>query len=179
MVLCGRFPHSCQKCGFFCGSTGQYKGLTVPDKLTTKERGLWHGSQQGMEYNENFDFMTDEEIDQITGFDKVLELLQKLPEKYVTVLDVARYKAVAQAVEQIAQIMQKSAGRCSVDSEESGMYSKGINIHIVADTITVSDIKAFCAALSPASCLDVQPISGDMFSIDIKFDNILKATFSL
>ena len=132
-----------------------------------------------MNYDENFDFMTDEEIDQITGFDKILDLLRSLPEEYVSVLDIARYKEVSRAIGQIASIIQKSTDRCSIDQEESGLYSKGINLHIVADIITTADIKALCSALSVASYVEIQPINGDMFSIDIKFDNILKAVAPL
>lgn len=132
-----------------------------------------------MNYDENFDFMSDEEIDQITGFDKILDLLRSLPEEYVSVLDIARYKEVSRAIGQIASIIKKSTDRCNIDQEESGLYSKGINLHIVADIITTADIKAFCSALSAASYVEIQPINGDMFSIDIKFDNILKAVAPL
>lgn len=132
-----------------------------------------------MNYDENFDFMSDEEIDQITGFDKILDLLRSLPEEYVSVLDIARYKEVSRAIGQIASIIQKSTDRCSIDQEESGLHSKGINLHIVADIVTTGDIKTLCAALSAASYVEIQPINGDMFSIDIKFDNILKAVAPL
>lgn len=131
-----------------------------------------------MNYDE-FDFMTDEEIDQITGVDQLLGLLRKLPEEYVSILDFARYKEVTQAIGKIVSIIQKSSDGCTIDQEESGLFSKGINLHIVADIVTTSDLKTLCSALSVASCVEIQPIDGDIFSIDITFDNILKAVAPL
>jgi len=139
-----------------------------------------NGSQYTMNnFDENFDFMTDEEIEQITGFDKILDLLRNLPQEYVSILDINRYKEVSKAIAQIAKLLEKSSDSCYFDQEESGLLSKGINVHVVADIITTSDIKTLCSALSAASSVEIQPINGDIFSIDIKFDNILKAVAPL
>ena len=123
---------------------------------------------------EDFDFLTEDEIDDITGMSDLLNLLRSLPDTYISVLDFRRYAEVTSAIARIIKFITDETDVHCIESYFDELLGTTLILSITTDIITISEVQEFCNALSVADTVEITPVSSGAFSVEITFQGVKK-----
>ena len=126
-----------------------------------------------MKFNdEDLEFLSDEEIEDLIGISGLINKLREIPQEYVTVINLPRYAEVVASIKQIVKFIQESAGYCDVQVEIDNIVGTSMTVVISTDLVSVSEISDFCKSLETATTFEITPISGNIFSIGLTYEDV-------
>ena len=103
---------------------------------------------------------------------ELLDLLGKIPNTNVTMLNMPRYMQAMISIDKIVKFVKDDCPDAEVTVEFDGLTGTCLCLRIIADELNVYKISDFCKAIEPANTMDVVPRLDEKLEIGFTYKQV-------